>query len=111
MNALLGKAIEKTAFRRRLKDIPGKPADIVIRFRYAIIAFVLAATVVSSFGLTDIKHSYFKIFESPKNPSSIEVVAGELENQLILAVPIRTKAAKGTSRLSPRWRHWNVWTR
>lgn len=95
MNALLGKAIEKTAFRRRLKDIPGKPADIVIRFRYAIIAFVLAAAVVSSFGLTDIKHSYFKIFESPKNPSSIEVVAGELENQLILAVPIRTKGGEG----------------
>lgn len=97
MYALLGKWISKTQYKTRLLPVSAKPSKYIVKYRFVIIALTAITVAVSFWGLRDIQYSYFKIFQQKSASSTIEKTADELQNQLILAVPVMAAGDGGHS--------------
>jgi len=108
MTYMLDSAIQKTSHdllgklneKRKIKKPEAKDISVenivrpVARFSVAsriVIIIVAAALIIPAFlGQLNLKYSYFQVFEAQKN-TEIERIGGELGNQVILAVPLKTK--------------------
>jgi predicted RND superfamily exporter protein len=63
-------------------------SSYVLRMRWGAIACALVLTVIAGFVFTYPDCSYFKIYDRTDTRGELAVLAGEMENQLILAVPV-----------------------
>lgn len=86
--ALLHKALAKTRIKKPAHVETAKFSSFVVRARCAALAAALIVTVIAGFMLSYPDCSYFKIYKHAQAEERMTQLAGEMENQLILAVPV-----------------------
>ena len=93
LTVIMDKLIKKTA--HKALTIPfEKPASFLIKVRHIILAACVVLLVPAFIGQSRLDFSYFKMFEDPPQPTSQQVIAAELRNQMIVAVPVIPKEGK-----------------
>lgn len=91
---LLDKVILKTSHKRVIRFGYGKLADFSVK-RSPIMLIVAALLVIPAFfGQSQVKYSYFQIYDTQKRTEGVEGVANEMTNQFIVAVPVQPNEGK-----------------
>jgi len=88
MRAILGKGLVKTRVKKTVCLDFSRFSRGVIRLRWVTLSVAVAAVAVACFGLSYPECSYFKIYEEAESSDLVSQVAAEMENQLIIAVPV-----------------------
>lgn len=89
------KILKKTTHKRLRLDIE-PAAKGAVKGRHVIAVVALCLLVPAFFGQANVQFSYLKIYDEPTEQTPQEALATELQNQVIIAVPIHTK--QGTHR-------------
>lgn len=85
------KAIVKTSHKSVLTIASDKPHKALLKKRVLLAVITLIVAVPALILPANIKKSFFKIYDN-RHPDGAEIIAEELGNQLILTVPVKTKA-------------------
>ncbi|MGI6214234.1 MAG: efflux RND transporter permease subunit [Christensenellales bacterium] len=93
LSVMMDRLLDKTS-HKALRIPFDKPAGLLIKARNIILIVCVLLIVPSFIGQSRLNYSYFKIFAEPENPTSQQVLAAELRNQMIVAVPVIPKEGK-----------------
>lgn len=90
LSVMMDKLLLKTA-HKPLRIPFEKPAGFLIKARNVILVVCVLLIVPTFIGQSKLDYSYFKMFADPEQPTSQQVLAAELRNQMIIAVPVVPK--------------------